>query len=590
MFKSDVQYVGDMSMPDYVYYNADIINNETKDQINGATIVDPQIRFNETRDKAIVRDASQYYFSIVRFTMNGANQDLPLFIPSIQQGTGQANVNLTSYSLALSFEQSWNIVPLSGPPVTVNFRLTPASRFIQYVPETQNLDNAPIPNSTANVNYVGLYSGSTVYNIGNIVGSFINVISGAGSGPFYQVKTPDVWNATKTYTVGTWISYQNQGYLAVAPVVGVPPPTSGWAVGLTGIAPTNTTYWTRVADTLGSTQDLSTRYYWVYTYQHWLDLINQTLWNPANRSFGPTVANPGSCLGDLFNAFFEAWTTQVLVPYGVVCPFSDQGDFADAYLAPNIQYSPTTKKFSILADSDSYGERLLPFSVSSLITSPSTIPVMRLFLNSNMFGLFSGFPNTYWNTFSSSVGPFPGVVAPEGYVNEILFPNKYYQNVRDLRVPPFAGVAPLGFVPIPYRKVYWVAEQDYGSTDSLWSPVSSIVFTSSLLPVVSEFTGQPVNLGTGNLGNSTATTQSAFQPIVTDIALDTALTGAEGYRQFVYYAPSAEYRLSDFTNSRQEIRQIDIQVSWKSRLDNRLYPISMFNLSSVSLKMMFRRK
>jgi hypothetical protein len=578
-------------MPDYVYYNADIINNETKDQINGATIVDPQIRFNETRDKAIVRDASQYYFSIVRFTMNGANQTLPLFIPTIQQGTGQSNVNLTSYSLALSLEQQWTVYPTVGPSVTVTFRLTPPSRFIQYVPETQNPVYAPIPETTANARYEGSFLSTTVYNIGSVVGTSTDPITGAGVGPFYQVVTPGVWNSTTNYPAGTWISYQSQGYYAVTPVVGVPPSTSGWTLGLVGISPP-APYWTSIAGNLGSPQDLSTRYYWVSTYQHWLDLINLTLWDPANTTLGPSP-NGGSCLGDLYNAFNQAWTTQITAPYGIAFPFPNQGIFASQYLAPDFQYSPTTKKFSIFADSNSYGERLLPFPAVPIVpgTAVATAPpVMRLFLNSNLFGLFSGFPNTYWNTFSSSAGPFPGLVAPEGYVNEILFPNKFYQNLRDYRLPPFSGTPPLGFVPTQYQNIYWVAEQDYGSTDSLWSPVSSIVFTSTLLPVVSEFTGQPVTLGTSNLGNSTATTQSAFQPIVTDIALDTALTGAEGYRQFVYYAPSAEYRLSDFTNSPQEIRQIDIQVFWKNRLDNRIYPISMFNLSSVSLKMMFRRK
>jgi hypothetical protein len=38
------------------------------------------------------------------------------------------------------------------------------------------------------------------------------------------------------------------------------------------------------------------------------------------------------------------------------------------------------------------------------------------------------------------------------------------------------------------------------------------------------------------------------------------------------------------------ITNIDIQVFWKNRLDNKLYPIRMFNYSSVSMKMMFRRK
>jgi hypothetical protein len=92
------------------------------------------------------------------------------------------------------------------------------------------------------------------------------------------------------------------------------------------------------------------------------------------------------------------------------------------------------------------------------------------------------------------------------------------------------------------------------------------------------------------LGISAATAQSAFSPIVTDIALDTSSGGADAYRRFIYYTPFAEYRLSDLAASKQDIRNIDIQVYWKSRLDNKLYPIQMFKLTTVSIKCMFRHK
>ena len=75
-------------------YNCDIINNRTT-----SAGTDPPLRFNETRDAPIIRDSSQYYFSIVRFSMNGPNKELPIFIPSIQ--THQDNINLTNYSLRI---------------------------------------------------------------------------------------------------------------------------------------------------------------------------------------------------------------------------------------------------------------------------------------------------------------------------------------------------------------------------------------------------------------------------------------------------------------------------------------------------------
>lgn len=141
MFSSNIQTNGDnQDAPDYVYYNADIINNTTQNTFGGQAIRDPQIRFNETRDTAIIRNAADYYFSIIRFTMDGANRDLPLFIPNIAEGTGQNNVNLTTYAMAVSAQQKMDIAGTGN----VDIIGKPVPRFIQYVPETQNLVSAPL--------------------------------------------------------------------------------------------------------------------------------------------------------------------------------------------------------------------------------------------------------------------------------------------------------------------------------------------------------------------------------------------------------------------------------------------------------------
>lgn len=268
---------------------------------------------------------------------------------------------------------------------------------------------------------------------------------------------------------------------------------------------------------------------------------------------------------------------------------------------PQIVYGDEVKPlFTLYGDSDGYGARLEPFTPIPYVAgtaSPQTQPRERLFFNTNLSGLFANFSSVYWNRVdipSNTIGgvtypAFPNPV-PEGYVKEIIFPNKFYQNVEDFRLPPFSGIPPLGYVPLAQQKVFWKLLQDFKSVDSLWSPISSIVFTTSLLPIKTESASQPNILGTGNLGDSAPTSKSAFQPIITDIALDTAQSGADDYRQFIYYAPNAEYRMSDLSSSKQEIRNIDVSVFWKNRLNNELYPVQMYNLSSVSIKMMFRHK
>jgi hypothetical protein len=174
-----------------------------------------------------------------------------------------------------------------------------------------------------------------------------------------------------------------------------------------------------------------------------------------------------------------------------------------------------------------------------------------------------------------------------GYVNKIQVPNKNFTNILDLRPTP---VGP-SLLPIPSQaaQIYWLVEQDYESTSSLWSPISSIVFTTTLLPIRNEYTGQPIAFGKGNIGTTGQSNQNAFTPIITDIAIDLANDGADAYRKMIYYAPVAEYRMASLTPSKQPINSIDIQVYWKNRLDGNLYPVTMFNLSSVSIKCLFRR-
>lgn len=768
MYRSQFQALGgdEKEGPDYLYYNADIINNTTDDQASGFAVRDPNITFNETRDAPLLLNASDYHFSIVRFAMNGPNKDLPLFIPTIQTGTGQDNVNLSVYAMALSAQMEWT----TSTPTTVALTLTPTPRFIQYEPETKNPDLAPIPNSLAAPTYSGAFDVTQSYNLPEIVGSGINAITGSGVAPYFAVRTPRDWDATTGFPRFTLVKFGAQVYInntatTFSPTGTNPPPSAGgvWSLGtytdtspfvtnglwssagvyapgnrvitggntatiyqainavgpsplspdqdpanwayVTGVGPQSVgqPFWAATSAALGVTQDLSTRYYWIYNYQHWLDLVNKTLYNPADGGYSPMLANltPSCCAADLFKSFYDAWVASPLTSVDPF-PFNTLDDFlTQTAWAPRIERDDNGNKFRIYFDSEGYGTRLTSFTpfvpalysppypawsatetyvagdkvtsggtaweavtpvvgvapagpdwVSADVTPTSTLatsPLFKLYFNTNTFGLFTNFPNRYWNQLASTGGDgqfngLPDVVSawnatvaypngavvlyttttgapaayvsngtgaagddplgfpsvwtlvtrplPQGYTNEISVPNKFYSNVADYRLPPYSsgGAPPLGYVPIDLQRPYWVVEQEQPSTDSLWSPISAIVFTSTLLPVKAEQTGPPVSLGAGNIGNSAATAPSAFQPIVTDIALDTSASGAGGYRSLIYYAPTAEYRLSDFGASKQPIRSIDIQVYWKCRLNAQLYPIQMFNLSSVSFKMMFKKK
>jgi hypothetical protein len=441
--------------PEILYLNLDVINNNTND-LSPATR-DPTLRFNETRDAAIIKNASRYQFSIVRFTMNGPNFDLPLLIPTIK--IGQPNPNLTEYEMAISYTQQFQTTDVGV--ITIN--ATPAVSSLIYVPETQNAALAPTPQ----------------------------------------------------------------------------PPL--------------------VKQDLGG--GLS-RYYWIYTYQHMVDLVNTTFQTAHAATFA---------------AFQAAWTasgTADAFPYANIAAWE-----AVVGGAPTMVYNVDDGLFSIYAPSLSFtNNNGLQVPATAPVAPALNAPVRRLFFDSNMTGLFNNFSNTYWGGLSGDA--FAGAVpTPNGYINEILFPNKAFQNLVQLGTP----------VPAALQGPFWVATQDFESTSSLWSPVGAITFVTTLLPIRTEATGAPLFLGTGNLGYSSAAIQNAFAPILTDISLDLTGDGSDQYRRMIFYAPSAEYRMASLTPSNQAINSIDISVFWKNRLTGELFPIQLFNLSSVSVKCMFRR-
>jgi len=626
---ASVKFVGGTDMdPDYVYYNADIVNNTTDDQTkSGDAIQDPNIVFNETRDFPIISDISKYNFSIVRFTMNGANLDLPLFIPTIRTGTGQVNVNLSTYGLAIPYQQTvsvgsqvsvgqWNpattyadnayvsynsvldgtlfyaqsivngnighnpdpaVDPNSAAywvqlgtsaPALSNVTLTvlPPTRFCIYSPQDKNPISSPLPNSMANDKFKGFYQAGTTYTIGQIVSSTaLNTIVSQNTfdGPFYEALQTTTGNS----------------------------PTAQFS-----------TFWRLIGDQKGRPQDLATGYYFIYTYQRWMNLVNLTIFNPDDLQNSPVPSRVAStcAICDTFYAFYDAWIqngTLGAFPYATLAAFLN----ATAQ-PPQMSYDGGSQKFTLGFDSDGYGARLTAFTPSTLQGGLFTPPQFKLFMNTNMYNLFANFSFLYWNTNSPVAGPYAGIPAPKGYVYEILVPNKLYTDVSDYRLSPYGGTPPLGYVPygsgnpaanpvsvLNQQKVYWTVTQETQSTDTLWSPISSIVFSSALMPVNPEENSAPVIIGQGNVGNSQATAKAAFTRVITDLALD-MVKGAASWKSFIYYVPSAQYRLSDFLASHQPLSGVDVQVFWRHRLNNQLYPISMTNLSSVSFKMMFKKK
>ena len=518
---SSVEYIGDSRDPDILYYNATIVNNTTDDTKNGQATIDPPIRFNETRDTALIRDASRYQFSIVRFVVNGGNKDLPLFIPQIQSGTGQTDPNLTEYGVGITA----NLSQIGTTPT--NWSCAPPLTYVEYISETQNPILAPVPLPPSSPNYIGVFNSATTYQPGQIV------YSEDPARPFY-------------YSYNSPIFTNGLPRILLNPPVSPTPPTS------------NNLYWTITSSELGRPQNLSTKYYWVYTYDWWLTLVNTALDN-ANLAIYQTYS--GVIPGNPAPAGATAYATF--------------DDWKAVYPSPVMIYDPVSLLFSIITPA--------MYNQTPIVGRPK----FQIYFNVNMEGLFSNFPNNYYNDgvgIPWAYAPPATVALPDGYANAVL-------------VYPVGGILGLNVIttaslPVPpttYTGNWLKMTQNFLSTSTLWSPIDSIVFTSSLLPVQNEASAPPNVLGAKNIGNSAATSASAFTPTITDVAFDLS-SDPSAYRKMIYYAPTAEYRMSDFQNSKFDIRNVDISVFWRNRLDNQLYPVSMFNLSSVSIKLMFRKK
>jgi hypothetical protein len=553
---------GNPDTPDFLYYNADIVNNNQLDQNNGVAITDPQVRFNETRDKPILENCADYHFSIIRFSMNGANLDLPLFCPTI--------------ALCSQYPQ-WQQIASPGNYKVGDEVIYEAFPYqcIQASGSGQNAPPAPVWASFPNT----LPSANTWWNPLTPDGA---VYVADPTDPLQPYSVPTVYSFTLSYqqtwkdnsgNVKTISVNSGQEFMGWLPqynnTVVAPPPQSGCIF----------------------QQDLNSRYWWAADYNWVITRMNYTL--------------QGAWLQTYLNFVTAAAAANVVNPYSTY-----QAWLNGVGIAPQLTWDGCKQCMSLYADSSCWGQRLLPFVNLDISNNPTATPYCRAFMNTNMYGLLSGFPSIYWNTTTipgpvavyyipGTDGGYPDLTGIQGGAYEFFFQNEFYSNVADYRVSPYGGTPPLGFVPttaisgelINYQKVYWVIGQDFNMVDTLWSPIQSLVFTSQLMPIVKEFASDPVVLGFGNLGNSAPVAPSAFQPIITDIDLDLAgkYGGAAQYRGFITFHPTAEYRMADVAGN-QPIRSVDVQLWWKNRLDGQLYPVNMFNLSSVSIKMLFRKK
>jgi len=186
---------------------------------------------------------------------------------------------------------------------------------------------------------------------------------------------------------------------------------------------------------------------------------------------------------------------------------------------------------------------------ATIVTNSSN--QIKLYFNNALFQLFSSFPMFIENPSSS-----------KGLNYQIscnVFGNANTETVN--------GVA------------YFLCEQDY-STVSMWSPVSSIVFTTNTMSIVAELLSAP-SIFYDNVSYQ-STNNTGISNIITDFQASDMV-----YTPYLSYQPNI-YRYVELFGS-SPLTTVDIRCFWKNKV-NQLVPFTLNAGCSSSIKIMFAEK
>jgi hypothetical protein len=187
---------------------------------------------------------------------------------------------------------------------------------------------------------------------------------------------------------------------------------------------------------------------------------------------------------------------------------------------------------------------------------PTLPKPIEIYFNSPLYTLFSSFDALYY-----------GNAVTNGKNYKITILNMSGGNIYTLNN-------------VDYLQQY----QEY-ATAPLWNPIQSIVFTSSLLPVVVTQVCVP-KIYNNDSSYFTSLSNSNFSNMVTDFTV--GLTLGSEYKPLIQYNPTAQYRYIDLT-SNSPLQNIDISVYWKDNY-NTLHPLTLQSQCSCNIKILFKKK
>ena len=258
-------------------------------------------------------------------------------------------------------------------------------------------------------------------------------------------------------------------------------------------------------------QNNETGYYDVYSTQYWIYLVN--------------------------TALVQAYTglNALVVGAGLVLPSPN---------APVMTWVNESDIAVLNADNAGYND-----SVSNHI---------EIYMNSNMFQLFSSFPVIIYGLDSLALG----------------------KNVR-IATTSLGGSNLIQYPPVSPTYTAIQIIQEY-TTTPVWTPITSIVFTSNTLPIIPNQVSAPLLFLNGSKFSSGGNNSNISQ-IITDFV------GADGnYKPSITYLPTAQYRLVSLMGN-TPIYNLDVEVYYKNRVGE-LVPFRLSSGSTATIKILFTRK
>ena len=307
-------------------------------------------------------------------------------------------------------------------------------------------------------------------------------------------------------------------------------------------------------------QDLTTEYYYVNEFSLVLQYANNAL-KAAFDNFNTYLTGIGQ----------DALGTRAATPANISVNY-----------CPQMFYDPQNELFSLSMPlcPPALSGAATPFAYDTYDQNAANTAgfvgrVIKLYMNTPLSNLLNSLPTVFQGNTQFNL--------TTGTEDMIVCYNNQYQNTTGGSRPTY----PLTPQPSAVNAIPQIIVPQEHSTTILFSPISALVFSTSLLPVQNTLLSKPAifnfydGVTSSNLRSSGNNNVTA--PVLTDFELQGA-TGTSSQTR-ITYTPTAEYRMLDLRGT-TPVNAVEVSVFWKDKFSG----LHRFNLAAgcaASIKILF---